>query len=243
MTALPLKRILQIPAFCGPATLAMLLSQYNLEVSQVKIAGAGNALKDVLELGMRIDQLALATRRIAPNLRMWAKHDATFEDLNKLINIHGLAVGVEWQGLWEEDWEEDDIDGALNADDPGHYSVIVSIDMEKRELMLRDPSTYFQDKDRTFAFENFEKLWFDANEVGKDAPEESRAWSNDVHVVFVVMPREKSLPEALGLKKVRVPQEVSIAAPPVESDKTVIPEQAPTIPPIAVAPQQQVPLK
>lgn len=196
MTMIPLHRVVQLPAYCGPATLAMMLSQYNIIADQRAIAQEGKAVDFIEDHGTRIDQLALATRNIAPHLRMWAKRDATFEDIDTLINKLGLPVGVEWQDVGANDqWD----------DDNGHYSVIIGIDMENRTLTIRNPNDCDEVDDKEYTFEIFDKAWFDTNEVGPDAPEEAQDWMDDYHVLFVVAAKDYIFPEHLTLKKVRVP--------------------------------------
>lgn len=191
MTAVPLKRILQLPAFCGPATLSMLLSQYSIDIDQQKVGLYADALDRLEEYGTRIDELALAVRRIDPNLSMWAKRDATLEDIDVLINTHTLAVGVEWQG-----------DIFFRGDDAGHYSAVIGINLEKKTILIRDPE--YKDRDRKFRFKTFLKRWYDTNIVGADAPEEAKEWMDDYHVIFVVAPKDRIELEKLGLKKVRI---------------------------------------
>ena len=196
MTVIPLRRIVQLPAYCGPATLGMMLSQYGVIAGQRAIAQEGRAESLIQDLGTRIDQLALATRNIASHLRMWAKRNATFEDINTLINISGLPVGVEWQDVGANaQWE----------DDNGHYSVVIGIDMEDKTLTIRNPETCGDGTDQTHTFESFDKAWYDTNLVGEDAPDEAKEWMDDYHVLFVIAPKDMVFPETLNLKKVRVP--------------------------------------
>lgn len=203
MTAIPLRRITQLPAFCGPASLAMMLSQHGVEVDQQAIATATNAT-DLEKDGTRIDQLARAVKTLAPDYRMWAKRNATLWDVDVLIHTRRYVVGVEWQGLWTtEQLKEMGDSGDVNADDLGHYSVITGIDMKKNTLVIQDPSTYYAGT-REFTFEAFEKRWFDTNKVGSDAPEEAKEWMDDYHVLFIVAPKDSVFPEALQLKKVRM---------------------------------------
>ena len=207
MTAITLKRIAQLPAFCGPATLEIMLSQHGIPVQQKTIAQSANALKDIDTLGMRIDQLALAVRKLAPHLTVWAKRDASFEDLDVLINTYSLPVAIEWQWVWTEDQfhnREHAKEIFYDGDDPGHWSVITGIALSDKKLMIQDPSIDYFEKDREFGFEEFEKRWFDINNVDDDAPEEAKEWMNDYHVLFVIAPKSQVFPESLGLKKVRI---------------------------------------
>lgn len=210
MTAITLKRIAQLPAFCGPATLEIMLSQHGIPVPQktiAQIAQSANALKDIDADGMRIDQLALAVRKLAPHLTIWAKRDASFEDLDTLINTYSLPVAIEWQWVWTEDQlhnREHAKETSVDDDDPGHWSVVTGITLEEKKLMIQDPSIDYYETDREFGFDEFEKQWFDINNVGDDDPEEAKEWMNDYHVLFVIAPKSQIFPESLGLKKVRI---------------------------------------
>lgn len=200
---LQLKRIGQIlDGYCAPATLAILYSQYGFHVDQADIVKKANARTFIDKHGMRLDQMSRAVRTITPHLSLFAKRNATLEDLDVLINTYNFAVGVEWQGIFEYDT----VPGAPKVEpgDDGHCSVIVGIDLKERRLFLQDPSEGYEDKNREFDLEVFAKRWFDTNDVEVNDPDEAKEWKQDNQVLFVLAPRHMSFPEAMGLKKVRV---------------------------------------
>src|SRR5215208_4104092 len=81
---------------CGPAVIQMLLSNEGLEVTQEDVAEAGGA-SSLIELnGMRVDQLALAVSRLAPQVMFYYKHHASLRDLIQAVNQYRYPVGVEW---------------------------------------------------------------------------------------------------------------------------------------------------
>ncbi len=191
MTAVPIKRILQWPCWCGPATLAMMLSQFDIDVDQRTVGEYADAIDRMDDYGTRPDELALAVRRINPELRLWAKRDASLEDIDVLINTYKLAVGIEWQG-----------DIFFKNDDAGHFSVVTAINLEKKTILVRDPE--YEEKDRRFRFKTFLKRWFDTNLTGSDVPEEAKDWMDDYHMLFVIGGINAPQLETLGLKKIRV---------------------------------------
>ena len=204
MTVISLRRILQLPAFCGPASLEIVLSQHGLRVHQKAVVKAAHVTSKHVEIyGMRLDQLALAVRKLAPKHVMWAKRNATAQDIHTLVNTYNLAVGIEWQGVWT-DAELWDPRTQTFDDDVGHYSVVTGINLEEKKLTIQDPDYYYYAKNREFDIETFEKRWFDTNVVGEDAPEEAKEWMQDYHVLFVVAPQNTAFEPELGLQKVRI---------------------------------------
>jgi ABC-type bacteriocin/lantibiotic exporter with double-glycine peptidase domain len=194
-------------AFCGPAVLAMLLSQHGVILEQHAIPKAAHvSAKQIDDLGMRLDQLALAVRKLAPNYTLWAKRHATFEDLHLFVNTYRLACGVEWQEKTSEEELEDLKKEGVDPEkiDMGHYSVVTGIDMEAKKLTLQNPSYYAHKKEQVFSIDEFESRWFDTNQLEKDAPEEAQEWIDDNHVLFLVAPKAMSFPESIGIKKIRI---------------------------------------
>src|SRR4029079_8381763 len=117
-----LRRIEQITEnHCGPAVVQMLLENIGVNASQESITEAAGATETIAEHGTRIDQLAQAVQRLAPGARLWCKEKARLEDVIFVLDEQKYPVGVEWQGLFDED--EDEFD-----DDYGHYSVIANVD-------------------------------------------------------------------------------------------------------------------
>src|SRR5215510_12281441 len=115
-----LKRTTQISgSHCGPATIQMLLSNLGIDLSQEQIAEAGDATELIEQDGMRVDQLARAVVLLAPEVEFWYKENAMLSQLVSIVTEHQYPVGIEWQGIFDDD--EPDTDG---DNDYGHYSVI-----------------------------------------------------------------------------------------------------------------------
>ncbi len=179
---------------CGPAVIQMLLSNLGIEASQEAIAEAGG-VADLIELnGMRVDQLANAVCRLVPEVDFWWKEHATLEDLAGLIQRYHYPVGVEWQGLFEDNESEETGDS-----DYGHYSVVVHLDRRKRELIIADPYKDFISQDRIFSFEQFDRRWWDTNEV-IDPQTGLAQIVRDDHLLFILAPRLARFPQKLDLK-------------------------------------------
>jgi hypothetical protein len=189
-----LKRTTQITeSHCGPATIQMLLSNVGVDVTQDKVAEAGDATELIERNGMRVDQLARAVVLLASEVEFWYKMHAELSDLIALITEHQYPVGVEWQGIFDDD-EEDTSDD----NDYGHYSLISHIDIEKQALIVVDPYKDFVSRDRILSFDEFVERWWDYNEVmnietGK--PELVK----DTHLMFIVTPKDVTFPEQLGM--------------------------------------------
>src|SRR5262245_3976907 len=141
-------RICQISeSHCGPAVIQMLLGHLGIQTTQEALAEAGEATDRIEIHGMRVDQLALAVRRLAPTTQFWYKKNAKIEELVELVTVYKHPVGVEWQGVFDIEEEEDD------EEDYGHYSVIPHIDLERQELIIVDPYKDFVSQDRIFSID------------------------------------------------------------------------------------------
>lgn len=194
-------RTIQISeSHCGPAVIQMLLGNLGIEVSQEDIAEAGGAA-DLIELhGMRIDQLAKAVYALAPQTIFWFKENSTLDELVKLVTGYNYPVGVEWQGLFEEedeDLDDDEEDNETGDDDYGHYSIINYADVERELLIIVDPYKDFADQDRIFTFREFEKRWYDYNEIpGKKG---RPRLVEDFHMMFLITNGAEQFPRELGM--------------------------------------------
>ncbi|RPI28884.1 MAG: hypothetical protein EHM70_16260, partial [Chloroflexota bacterium] len=165
-------RTMQISeSHCGPAVIQMLLANLGIEVTQEAVAEAGGAAELIELNGMRVDQLALAVKELAPEAQFWYKDHAKLDELVALLNVHHYPVGVEWQGLFEdeddEDEEEDDDeedeeddddenvleDSETEDEDYGHYSVVSHVDEENKQLIIVDPYKDYVSQDRIFSFD------------------------------------------------------------------------------------------
>jgi hypothetical protein len=180
---------------CGPAVIQMLLSDLGIEVTQEEVAEAGGA-KELIELnGMRVDQLALAVHRLAPQTRFWFKSPASLEDLITTVRDYRFPSGVEWQGLFYATPEEEPETG---DDDYGHYSVVTIVDPENRQLVIADPYKDFREQDRVFSFDFFLPRWYDFNEVKEPGTGKIRL-VEDRRMMFIVTPKDEEFPLDLGM--------------------------------------------
>jgi hypothetical protein len=194
-TYFQMKRIAQITdSHCGPAVIQMLLSNVDVSATQEDIALAAG-VNDVIEMhGTRVDQLANAVKTLAPDMQFWYKDHATLDDVKTLVGQYGYPVGVEWQGVFEDEGEEDP------EPDYGHYSVITYVDPEKAVLVIVDPYRDYVEQDRVFALKEFDERWFDFNMVPNAKTGKERLVKDD-HMLFIVTPKAALFPAEMGLKK------------------------------------------
>jgi hypothetical protein len=193
-----LKRTVQISeSHCGPAVIQMLLSNLGIPVTQEAVAEAGCATALIEMHGMRVDQLATAVLKLAPGAQFWSKEKARLSDLVRLVNEFRYPVGVEWQGIFEDEDSEDDSE---DQSDYGHYSVITYADPEKRELIIVDPYKDFIDRDRILGFNTFANRWWDINEV-TDPKTGRKKYVEDEHVLFIVTLKDATFPHELKMKQ------------------------------------------
>ena len=176
---------------CGPAVLQMLLENIDLNISQEEITEAAGATHTIETHGTRVDQLAKAVHQLAPNAKLWYKEKASFEDLEYVLTDRKFPVGVEWQGLFGDEDEDDD--------DYGHYSIIAHIDRTKDELIIVDPYKDFVDQNRIIKISLFEKRWWDYNDV-KDIETGKIISKKDEQLFFVVTPADVTFPENLQMQ-------------------------------------------
>jgi hypothetical protein len=192
-----LKRRTQISeSHCGPAVVEMLLSNLGIERTQEEIAQAAGVVNTIEEHGARVDQLALAISKLVPHVLLYYKQYASLSDIDTLLSVYNLPVGVEWQGLFyerEEDEEEDD------EEDFGHYSVITHIDYEKKAIIIVDPYKDYASSDRIIDIYKFLNRWWDDNEI-KDPQTGKRKYIRDEKPLFVISQRNPELSEKLNLK-------------------------------------------
>lgn len=177
---------------CGPAVIQMLLENIDVNVTQEQITQAAGATHTIESHGTRVDQLARAVRQLAPNARLWFKEKASFEDLEFVLQERKFPVGVEWQGLFDDEDDDDE--------DYGHYSIIAHIDKTKDELIIVDPYKDFVDQNRIIKISTFEKRWWDYNEV-KDLETGKLISRKDEQLFFVVTPLDVAFPEKLQMER------------------------------------------
>lgn len=196
---------------CGPAVIQMLLSSEGIEVTQEDIAEAGGASRLIELNGMRVDQLALAVSRLAPQVMFYYKDHTPLADLIQVVNHYRYPVGVEWQGQFEDEAEAYDEPQAVVAieqellpdsesddEDYGHYSLVVHADRRKKQLIIADPYKDYFNQARIFRFDEFEARWYDYNEV-PDPLTGQPALVEDYHMMFLVARRTTLFPRRLGM--------------------------------------------
>lgn len=202
---------------CGPAVIQMLLSNIGIEVTQEDVAEAGGAASLIELNGMRVDQLALAVARLAPQAIFYYKDHSTIDELARIVIDYRTPVGVEWQGLFDdeedEDAEEDDDedeedeapegsvmeDSETEDEDYGHYSLVVQAYRRRRQLLIADPYKDYFSQTRIFDFDAFEKRWYDFNEV-PDSENGSSVLVEDRNMMFVVVRRSVLFPRRMGMR-------------------------------------------
>src|SRR5918996_3790758 len=187
-----LRRIQQITEnHCGPAVIQMLLENIEVHVTQEEITEAAGATQTIETHGTRVDQLAKAVHQLAPSAKLWYKEKATLEDLEYVLDVCKFPVGVEWQGLFGDEDDDDE--------DCGHYSIISHIDKVKDELIVVDPYKDFVDQSRIVRMSLFLNRWWDFNEV-KDPQTGKKEFKKDEQLFFIVTPLDVSFPAALGMQ-------------------------------------------
>ena len=187
-----LRRIEQITEnHCGPAVIQMLLENIGVNVTQEEITEAAGATRTIETHGTRVDQLAKAVHHFAPDARLWYKEKASVDDLEYVLDECKFPVAVEWQGLFDDEDEDDE--------DCGHYSIISHIDKIKDELIVVDPYKDFVDQSRIMKMSLFLNRWWDYNEV-KDPETGKKSFKKDEQLFFVVAPRTVTFPDELGMQ-------------------------------------------
>ncbi len=203
-------------AHCGPAAIQMMLSNLGIEVSQEQVAEAGGATSLISMKGMRIDQLALAVHRLAPQVLFFYKDHTTIDELVRIVNDYRQPVGVEWQGVFEDEdvarldrgyktWasgrgQQAQASNSETGDsDYGHYSLVVQASRRRKEIIIADPYKDFFSQARIFGFKEFESRWYDHNEVSDPATGQAEV-VEDFHMMFVITRRNATFPKRMGLR-------------------------------------------
>ncbi|OGD63893.1 hypothetical protein A2160_01550 [Candidatus Beckwithbacteria bacterium RBG_13_42_9] len=187
-----MRRVRQITIYhCGPAVLEMLASFYHVTLYQDQLVKTGKAASKLHTHGMTIDDLALAASKTLPsNLQFWYKHNSTARELAEIVNVHQHPVGVEWQGVFEEEEDEDS----------GHYSIVTQISLENNLIIMADPYRRYAGKDRSFPLNFFEERWWDVNEVINPQTKKKQALK-DFHSFFLIVDKQFSFPERLSMTR------------------------------------------
>ncbi len=197
--------------FCGPASLQILLSNFEVEASQAELAKAGSSLARTEKLGMSINELARAVHEVAPKLSFWVKRDSTLSDLEKIVKEHHYPVGVNWQGIFENfeygnelnaengDEAEDEIEDDGSIGDQGHYCVVTGVNLAEGYVRMIDPYGSYAGHDRFFSTEVFEERWWDdlmESEGGVNK------YSFESRLMFLLVPKGVEFPRELGMREI-----------------------------------------
>lgn len=172
---------------CGPAVLQMLLDAIGVTAHQDDITRAAGAEHTIEEHGTRVDQLALACSRVAPQTQFWYKYHASLDDLRYLLG-RGYIVGVEWQGLFYDSEDEEEDDGEY-----GHYSVITHLDEDRQAFIIVDPYKDFSNQSRIFSVSMFLRRWWDTNDITDQYTGQKRV-VKDTRLLFFVTPLGEYFP-------------------------------------------------
>lgn len=187
-----LKRVAQFnSSYCGPATLQMLLSFYDVIIDQQQVVDLLQINQKIIVHGMTIQEMGQFIKKYYPQYQFWYKFNSTTAQLSQLINQFNFPVGVEWQGIFdypdEEAFEDED-------DDPGHLAVIVAINTGQNYITIADPDAHYAGTDRQFSILQFERRWWDINEINHQEVD-------DYHGLFLITPNTFFFPDSLQLIK------------------------------------------
>lgn len=179
-----MRRPKQITAsHCGPAVLAALYSFLGVKISQTAVVRSLRAHKKIKTSGLSIKDLARAANALGKGkYSFWKKANAGISGLDVIVNKHKHPVGVEWQGVFYEDEDEDN----------GHYSVVTRVDKDAGFLRVSDPYPKFAGVDRKFNIKFFVKRWWDVNVIkGRKI--------RDERMMFVITSKEETWPKKVGM--------------------------------------------
>jgi ABC-type bacteriocin/lantibiotic exporter with double-glycine peptidase domain len=196
-----IKRSEQISdAHCGPAVVQMLLSNLGVFVTQKQIAKAAGVEKTIEKQGTTVQQLAEAVHELSAGSQFWFKLHADITDIIELVNNYRYPVAVEWQGLFETLAETQDRPGFEDfEEDYGHYSIITTVDPERKVVVIVDPYKDFINQDRILSLDEFLPRWWDTNEVINEAGNSKIVTDNQM--MFTVTRKKETFPEKLGMVK------------------------------------------
>jgi hypothetical protein len=181
---------------CGPATLEMLLSFVGCKFSQTSMIRSLRAQNTIKIYGITVGDMAKIVKIVGKGkLVFWRKHRASINNISLAIDKFKCPVGVEWQGDFYENQDED----------LGHYGVVTRVNKEAGYMRIADPyfNSFFNyhDLDRKYKIYDFVKIWWDFNEI-KVVGISKRRKIKDTRVMFLITPKGESWPRKLGMVKV-----------------------------------------
>jgi hypothetical protein len=186
---------------CGPAVITMLLDAIDIEIDQDEVRVAAGISQEILEEhGMRVDQLAFAVSKIAPQANFWFKFNANLDDI-RYIHSRGFGVAVEWQGLFYDSLEEEKAAiWGIDDDDLGHYSIVVRVDDDHDSVIIVDPYKDFVDQNRIVHIPVFMSRWWDTNEIVNPHTNKTQ-FVEDYRLLFFITPHWEQFPAERKFEK------------------------------------------
>ena len=144
---------------------------------------------------MLVEEMAASIKNLTPQYNFWFKKQSKTGELSEIVNRFNFPVGVEWQGDFKyKGPKEDDED-----DDPGHYSVVTKISVSDKKIFLADPFRVYAGSDRQFTLLEFERRWWDINEI-VDRATRKKKQMDDYHLMFLIVPQENDFPAKLRMR-------------------------------------------
>ncbi len=179
----------------------MLLKSHNIEATQKDIVRAAHVEQRIKEHGMTVQELKKSVHVLAPELTFWHKKYATITELSQIINSQRCPVGVEWQGIFEDDEEDyNDEYEEDGDDDPGHYGIITAISTNDNFIYMIDPYKKQVHKDRKMTVLEFERRWWDINQIVH--PISRRLIEvDDYHAMFIITDPKDTFPLEFNMEK------------------------------------------
>jgi len=191
-----LKRIAQENSYyCGPASLEMLLGNFDVIITQQQVVDSLGLQKDIFDRGITIEQMGSFVKEYYPQFTFWFKFNSTVSELSKIINEYHYPVGVEWQGIFDYPDEEINED---EDDDPGHVSIITDIDTNHNVIRIADPDSHYAGNDRQFSILQFERRWWDLNEIRNPITHKIQE-VDDYHGLFLITEKRFIFPDSFQL--------------------------------------------
>ncbi|PWU23592.1 hypothetical protein C5B42_02405 [Candidatus Cerribacteria bacterium 'Amazon FNV 2010 28 9'] len=186
---------------CGPAVLAMLFSQYGITVTQEDATKAAHVVHLIKKYGTRPDKMALGVKNIDSKYKLMWKQDASLRDVVSLIEKYKLPVGVNFQGMFYENFKElmKKTGKTYRNGDHGHYSIIVDLNKNHTKISLLDPYYDFSEKPRVFNWKWFKGRWHDFGYIF-ESKEKVKPRIDTKHVLFVVVPKDFEFPAAMKMQ-------------------------------------------
>jgi ABC-type bacteriocin/lantibiotic exporter with double-glycine peptidase domain len=185
----------QTDCWCGPAVLAMLLDFLGKKVTQDEIVEAARIKTWIEYHGTQPHHMAKALRKLAPEMQLWIKNNATVKDITTLISVHTWPVGVNWQGLFYKTAKEE---ASYPPEESGHYSILVDLSAKKNQVTLVDPYPGFSTQPRIFSLTWFKKRWWDS--IDTKNPDSGRIAKLSTHKsIFLIAPKNVTFPKKLGM--------------------------------------------